>query len=83
MNTKYLKRNIYLSSIMPRSTADSESGQEPLIGNVTNSSTHITKRYRQKCCYLVWLLLGTSVPLVLGFYMGYNYEEDNCSCGSN
>ena len=64
---------------MPRTTAvDYENKEELLI----NSQTY-TKRYRQNCCYLVWLLLGTSVPLVLGFYMGYNYEEDNCSCGSN
>ena len=63
---------------MPRTTAVDYENKELLI----NSQTY-TKRYRQKCCYLVWLLLGTSVPLVLGFYMGYNYEEDNCSCGSN
>ena len=63
---------------MPRTTAVDYENKELLI----NSQTY-TKRYRHKCCYLVWLLLGTSVPLVLGFYMGYNYEEDNCSCGSN
>jgi len=67
---------------MPRTTAGSESSEDPLLGNVSNVSTYTT-RYKQKCCYLVWLLVGTSAPLVLGFYMGYKYEEDNCLCGSN
>ena len=70
---------------MLRPIAGSESSEEPLIGNVSNVSNVSTcaTRYRQKCCYLVWLLVGTSAPLVLGFYMGYKYEEDNCLCGSN
>ena len=63
---------------MPRhSSVDYENKEEPLL----NASTRTTGR--QKCCYLVWLLFGTSIPLVLGFYMGYTYEEDNCLCGSN
>ena len=67
---------------MPRHSAvDYENKEEPLLGNLSN--VRITTRYQHKCCYLVWLLVGTSVPLVLGFYMGYKYEEDNCSCGSN
>ena len=67
---------------MPRHSAvDSENKEEPLLSNLSN--VRATTRHSQKCCYLVWLLFGTSVPLVLGFYMGYKYEEDNCSCGSN
>jgi hypothetical protein len=66
---------------MPRHSAvDSENKEEPLLSNLSNVRT---TRCSQKCCYLLWLLFGTSVPLVLGFYMGYKYEEDNCSCGSN
>ena len=69
---------------MPRYTAvDYENKEEPLLSNLSTTTTTTTTRYKHKCCYLVWLLFGTSVPLVLGFYMGYKYEEDNCLCGSN
>ena len=68
---------------MPRHSAeDFENKEEPLLSNLITTTT-TTTRCSQKCCYLLWLLFGTSVPLVLGFYMGYKYEEDNCSCGSN
>ena len=65
---------------MPRHSAVDFENKEPLLSNLTTTTT---TRCSQKCCYLLWLLFGTSVPLVLGFYMGYKYEEDNCSCGSN
>ena len=70
---------------MPRHSAvDFENKEEPLLSNlITTTTTTTTTKCSQKCCYLLWLLFGTSVPLVLGFYMGYKYEEDNCSCGSN
>ena len=65
---------------MPRHSAvDFENKEEPLLSNLRTTTT----RCSQKCCYLLWLLFGTSVPLVLGFYMGYKYEEDNCLCGSD
>lgn len=68
---------------MPRQSAvDFENKDEPLLSNLRNTTTNTT-RCSHTCCYLVWLLVGTSVPLVLGFYMGYKYEEDNCLCGSD
>lgn len=64
--------------MLRHSAADYENNEETLLSNLRT-----TTRYKHKCCYLVWLLFGTSVPLVLGFYMGYNYEEDDCLCGSD
>ena len=69
------------SAVDYENNEENEENEEPLLSNL--STTKTTTRCSHTCCYLVWLLVGTSVPLVLGFYMGYKYEEDNCLCGSN
>lgn len=65
---------------MRQSAVDYENSHEPLLSNLRISRAN---GYKKGCCYFICLLVGTSVPLVLGFYIGYNYVSDNCSCGSN
>jgi len=76
-----LKEKKDLLNIMIRHSAvDFENSVEPLLGNLRNSRT---RGYKQDCCYFICLLVGTSVPLILGFYIGYNYEAGNCPSGSD
>jgi len=47
-----------------------------ITDNLINSES-VVKRRCKKCCMITYLL-GYSVPLVLGFFMGYRYKADNC-----
>lgn len=62
---------------MVRHSVDNENS-EKILGEVPSETF---EKKCNMCCYFAYLM-GYSVPLVLGFYIGYKYELDNCSCGS-
>jgi len=49
---------------------------EYITDNLINSES-VVKRRCKKWCLIIYLF-GYSVPLVLGFFIGYRYKADNC-----
>jgi len=47
-----------------------------ITDNLINSES-VVKRRCKKWCLIIYLF-GYSVPLVLGFFIGYRYKADNC-----